>query len=149
MNQRTLTSIIRESVSSQLRCRSVKWVRPDLSEEFGEFKRVARGEGLNLSALMRAAAQAELVPLRPSDWRQLENTDSNERMTVKQFRELASRYGRDWRAIEQAICAGSELPAPIILRRADGSATLIAGNTRLMGARALGVTNPRVLEVSP
>lgn len=78
----------------------------------------------------------------PSDvWNKLENTDSNEIEfgDDKTVMNLAREYGRDIKSIINGMYSGARIPAPIILIT-DSGYYLVAGNTRLMAAKMLGVT---------
>lgn len=119
------------------------WKKPTFDSEKEEFERVADEAGIPLEELRAAFQQAPLENLTDKDWSRLENTDSWETTSLEAGRELAQKYGRDIDRIAQ----GGALPAPIVLEL-DGKLTLVAGNTRLMVARALK-DSPKVVWVKP
>ncbi len=120
------------------------WSRPLLDDEEGEFKRVFDETGIDTETLASAFKHGKLVTLSDSDWSRLENTDSYNIVNLDEARKLAGEYDRDIESILQALGAQKDLPAPIILELEDGTLTLVGGNTRLMAARALGIS-PKVL----
>ena len=126
---------------------SVKWTPPSLEEEEEELTRVADEEGLDMPALFAAAHAAKLRPLTNIDWQRLENTDSYGIQSVNEATDIAEGYGKDVDSIIGGMVHGAGIPAAIILERADGSITLVAGNARLMAAKALGQT-PDVLWIT-
>jgi hypothetical protein len=126
------------------------WVAPDLDEEYGEFERVVEeGYVSDLPDLLERAKNGKLISLNLEDprWRNMENSDSGQDLTIDEAREIAESYGRDINPIIEGIKRGDPIPAPIILELPDGSLHNIAGNTRLMVCRALGI-NPKVWWVS-
>jgi ParB-like chromosome segregation protein Spo0J len=60
---------------------------------------------------------------------------------INELNRLAHEYDRDAQAIVQAIQDGGALPAPIVLKDSKGY-YLLAGNTRIMSALALGKNIP-------
>lgn len=120
------------------------WIKPVVSTERGEFERTANSFGLNTVDMMVAADKGQLIDWPFSAWNTLENTDSFETGTETAADSLARSYGRDTTSIKHAFRTGGDLPAPIIWQRLDGSYYLVAGNTRLMIARALD-RRPKVL----
>jgi len=123
---------------------SSQWAMPSWSEEREEFERVAASDGLDVRKLRAAFDRGRLIPLSDADWSRLENTDSGPGLTSVAARRLALEYERDLDSMMDAMRDGEQLPAPIVLQKHDGSLTLVAGNTRLMVARLLGV-RPTVL----
>ena len=120
-----------------------KW--PDIEAEWGEFDRVAKRFEIDESVLMFQARNGELVDLDEDMWSNLENTDSNRFLPggLEAAHRFAAEVGRDSHNLLHKIEAGEALDAPIIMQIGD-IYHLVAGNTRLMVARAKGVT-PKVL----
>ncbi len=131
---------------------------PNLLEQRGEFLRV--GEKYSpqnpdefAHDLYLKAREAELVDLSEQVWKDLDNTDSYDIVRegwvrVNEHVEHTNKEtgsNRDWRYLKQKIEQEQELDASIILKH-DGEFHLVSGNTRLMVARALGIT-PKVLLV--
>ena len=114
---------------------------PQLARESGEFERVGKQFGIDSSVLLFQAQLGTLVELDEDTWNQLENTDSYDLSPGdwEAVDQLATMAARDWRSIRNTTI----LDAPIIMRYRDRY-HLVAGNTRLLVARALG-NIPRVL----
>lgn len=125
---------------------NLHWHKPNLEEEYNELKRVADEENISIKQLVAAANVSDVSPLTDSDWDRLENTDSNQSLSLKKFRAIAKQYNRDSVSIENALRKNVSLPAPIVLHRQEKNPTLVSGNTRLMAAKALGI-KPYVLHV--
>ncbi len=129
--------------------KEVKWIKPSIEEESGEFERVAKDLDMNVAALMGAARKGKLVDLSDKVWKSMENTDSWHNIKPGDFEtveSLARGYGRDVERIKSAYVSGGTLPAPIVVSF-DNRNTLLGGNTRLMIARAMGI-RPKILLVS-
>lgn len=114
-----------------------------VNDEMGELERTAKEEHIDLSHIVDAFEDAELVPLNDAVWSQLENTDSYEIVGPNQAKAYAEDYGKDWQPIVKAIKNGEELPPPLVLNINDRY-ILVGGNTRLMFYKAYNVT-PKVL----
>lgn len=123
------------------------WKRPLLEDESAELDRVAKDDSLDVSNLQDAFKRGELRTLSDADWQRMENTDSHDISSIEDARAIAETYGRDIESILQGLGDGTPMPAPVVLERADGSLTLVGGNTRLMAARALKLS-PKVLWMS-
>ena len=123
-----------------------KWHRPSARTERGELSRVADDEKVPLKHLLNAFKKAKLKPLHHKTWAHLQNTDSQSTKTMAKFVKTSEKYGRDWKRVAKGLTKGHSMPAPIILRRKDGSNTLVGGNTRLMGAKALKI-KPHALHI--
>jgi hypothetical protein len=123
----------------------VSFVAPDLLHEMGEFERVAEKFGIDSSVLLFQAKQGELVPLDEQVWAKLDNTDSNQFADgdMDAATHNAQEAGRNIADILSKLQAGTPLDAPIIMQYGE-MYHLVSGNTRLMAARALGIT-PTVL----
>lgn len=131
-----------------------EWTKPDLSEEGPEIYRTAMDLDIDYPTLLGAAKDGVLEDLTEEDWSDMLNCDSNDSTwTINQVVEwLNSRQvdGEDHtRDIDKLISgyeSGNRLPAPIVLFRNNAKPYLIAGNSRLLVARAKGDI-PRVLAV--
>jgi hypothetical protein len=117
---------------------------PAVFAERGELERVAEAFGVDASVLEFRAQQGRLEPLDEELWAALENTDSFaiEPGGWEAVAALSGQVGRDWETLRQRLQNGQTLDAPMILRQGE-RLHLVSGNTRLMAARAAGVT-PRV-----
>jgi hypothetical protein len=124
---------------------AVKWVTPTWSDEKDEFERYKNVFSENEWKNIFEHSSRQTQPLEDLVWRQLKNTDSYEVSSLEEAKKLAKRYGKDIDSIVSAFKSGSELPAPIVVRWEDGTYELIAGNTRLMVARATHTTPQVVL----
>lgn len=119
------------------------WLKPALDLERDEFHRTAQSFGLSTSSMLKAAQGGQLVDFPYSVWGKLENSDSFDVAGVNVADSRAKGYGRDTSSLKNAYMTGEGVPAPIVWRRQDGSYYLIAGNTRLMLAKAFGL-RPKV-----
>lgn len=115
------------------------WHPPSLKDEGGEIDRTAHELGIEHHTLHQAIARGKLIPLNDSAWTNLENTDSQKVHTLHDVVQIAKKYGKDHESILHALHNKEPLPAPIVLRKPNGSHYLISGNTRLMTAKAIGV----------
>jgi hypothetical protein len=121
---------------------AVDWVVPSLDEEYGELERIVdEGYISSIENAVDAFNHGKLKKLGLNDprWVNIENADSGQDLTLDDVREIAGGYGRDVDRILAGIRDGSKLPAPIMLELSDGSLHNVAGNTRLMVCRALGI----------
>jgi hypothetical protein len=133
------------------------FVSPEIAKEAGEIRRVAeevfgdRDAENFLSRFMEAAKTAPLTELSEDMWSQLENTDSYgippQDWSLVEEHAVAghSSNSRDWQLLKARYEQGATIEAPMVLK-ANGILHLVSGNTRLMVARALGIT-PKVLLV--
>ena len=121
---------------------------PDIEKERGEFERVASSYGVDADTLLfLAGEEGVLQDLGEDLWSKLENTDSN-RFGVGAWDEVreaseSQEVKREWKTLKEKMERGESLDAPIIAV-VEGVPHLVSGNTRLMVARALGIT-PKVL----
>jgi hypothetical protein len=123
-----------------------QWQKPSLAEEMGELERHAEESGINLDSLVSAFEKAELQELSDEDWVNMENSDSSDTTwTADQVREYLEGK-RDFQKIENGLKRGDMIPAPVVLYRAGHRPNLLAGNSRLLGCRALGM-RPTVLGI--
>jgi hypothetical protein len=133
--------------------KNIVWVKGSFISEQGEFERVAKdysGDSKesyqeNFKDLKARYARSSLFKLMDTDWRGMSNTDSWTTDTVKKMENAISRNNapRDVGRIFYQY-ASLKVSSPIALRLGNGKLELIAGNTRLMGARVLGIT-PRIV----
>jgi hypothetical protein len=121
---------------------------PNIEREEGEFDRVAKELGIETSVLMFLAQSGELVEMDEALLSKLENTDAR---TVQEgdwemVHDNSNPDGvpkRNWEGLRNKLEAGSVLDAPIIMKFGERY-HLVSGNTRLMVARAKGIS-PKVL----
>ena len=125
---------------------NVSWYKPDLSEEHEEMERTSEELGIDLQEIIDGYKNGSLEELNNDMWQMMENTDSWDIKDLEDARRYAEEYGKDIENIIDGFKKGKELPAPIVLIKDDGAPYLIAGNTRLMVARALKVV-PKVVIV--
>ena len=125
---------------------TVSWYKPLMSEEHEEMERTSEDLGIDLHEIEDEYQKGSLVELTDNIWGKMENTDSWGIESLEDARRYAEDYGKDIERIVEGFESGEELPAPIVLIKPDGVPYLVAGNTRLMVARALGVT-PKVVMV--
>ncbi len=87
-----------------------------------------------------------LVEFSEDVWQKLENTDSLQikKGSWKLVEEII-KDSRDWKRLRLQMVQGHEIKAPVAVE-VGGTLHLMSGNTRLMVARALGIT-PQVLIV--
>jgi hypothetical protein len=112
-----------------------------------EFQRVvqdlSRDEGIDISVIdvIRAFRNAEETLLPAEVWGKLENTESNQikKGEMNKVKKLAKRYRKsDPIKLAKKLISG-EYDRPLILKFGDRY-HLVAGNTRLSTAAALGIT---------
>ena len=125
---------------------NVSWYKPDLSEEHEEMERTSEELGIDLQEIIDGYKNGSLEKLNNDIWQMMENTDSWDIKDLEEARRYAEEYGKDIENIIDGFKKGKELPAPIVLIKDDGAPYLIAGNTRLMVAKALKVV-PKVVIV--
>ena len=118
-----------------------------LDKEMDEFQRVvqdlSRDEGIDISVIdvIRAFRNAEETLLPAEVWNKLENTESNQikKGEMNKVKKLAKRYRKsDPIKLAKKLIRG-EYDRPLILKFGDRY-HLVAGNTRLSTAAALGIT---------
>jgi hypothetical protein len=117
----------------------INWIKPDIESEMEEFQRTAKERGLDVEDMLKKAAKGWTQKMPNEMWSVLENTDSYTIGSMEDAEKLAAEYGKDLASINDAISKGQTLPSPIVLI-GNGLPYLIAGNTRLMVSKALGVT---------
>lgn len=132
------------------------FIFPEVNREIGEITRVAETFGKEdpeqfTKQFLEKAKTSPLIELSEEMWSQLENTDSydispNDWSSVEHHAvEGHPDQPRDWRFYKAKMESGEEVASPIIFKQGD-TLHLVAGNTRLMVARALGII-PKALLV--
>jgi hypothetical protein len=124
---------------------NVEWVVPSYEDEIGEFRRYTDLGEDDMKWVRAQFTPDRLRPLTDVIWRSLGNTDSYDVRDEAEAVNLAEKYEKDWKSIKTRLLSGGSIDAPIILVR-GGQYELVAGNTRLMMSRVLGV-QPKVLFV--
>jgi hypothetical protein len=127
-----------------------KIVRPNIKGEMDELQRavqdLSRDEDIQISVsqLVEAFENSNEETLTDEIWAELENTESNEitKDNWKAVFGIAKKYGKsDPSVLKKAIQKGT-YTRPLIMKLGDRY-ILVAGNTRLCTAAAMGV-NPKV-----
>jgi len=116
-----------------------------------EFERasqdLSRDEGIDISVkdMVKAFQRAKEVQIPREVWDKLENTESNQikKGEMKKAEEVAKKYGKTPPSVLKKALLKNEYNPPLILNFGDRY-HLVAGNTRLCTAAALGI-NPRVI----
>ena len=115
--------------------------KPNLETERGEFVRVGSAFGIDDSVLMyQAEHEGSMIKLTDDMWSQVRNTESYH-VAVDghdEAAEIALRHSRNYHAVAEQMYT-EPIDAPIIMKYGD-IYHLVSGNTRLMAARAYGVT---------
>jgi hypothetical protein len=120
-------------------------------DEMDEFERVvqdlSRNEGIDTSVddVVNAFVRAKEVTLTDDIWSKLENTESNQikKGEMKKVVDLAKKYNKTKPADLRKLLLSGDYRRPLIVKFGDRY-HLVAGNTRLCTAAALGV-KPKVL----
>jgi len=73
-------------------------------------------------------------------WSKLDNSDSFKIKNLEQAVKISDQNDKNWKSILEAIKEEKQLPLPMVLNWADDKYYLVAGNTRLMIYKALGLT---------
>lgn len=127
-----------------------KKIRPDIDGEMDEFQRISqdlkRDEDLDISVdeIVESFKNANEERLTDDIWVKLENTESNEieKGDFQSVMDIAKMYKKtNPKTLVKAIKSG-DYKRPLILNLGDRY-ILVAGNTRLCTAAAMGV-NPKV-----
>lgn len=126
--------------------KTIKWTRPRIREELGEFKRVAETFNLRILSLLLRFLFGKTEGLDDEAWINLENTDSWSTTTLESVFEAARQIGRDAPALLKNFQEGNQMQTPIVLALPDGRTHLVSGNTRLMICRALS-ERPKILKI--
>lgn len=117
------------------------WHAPSWGDESGEFDRVAKDKGIDTGRLRRAFDRASVGPVDARDFSRLQNTDANapKKPSVDDVHAMGRAYGgKDSQGVHKALSTGKSLPAPIVLHQPGKDPELVAGNTRMTMARAMG-----------
>lgn len=143
---------------------AITWIKGPFDGPTGEkreFERVALQWGgednlrENMAYLKKEYARSSPKPLLDAKWRTMANTGSWQTDSINKIIKNLKKDNvkRDVsRIVNQFIGPGEvndfngRVSCPIVLRLSDGSTELIAGNTRLSMARALGV-QPKIIEL--
>jgi hypothetical protein len=165
-----LKSLIKTTIEEFLneRVNSIKWIKPDLKTEEGEFtshflkwlKKISKVNFDNLSneqfahfwrELEITYKNAQMELLSDSDWSIMENTDSWDIHTEDElFKTLHGLGGREKQRIinhsVKPIQEGGIVETPIVAYTKNRPPYLVAGNTRLSVCRMLGIT-PMVTKI--
>ncbi|MDO8496339.1 MAG: hypothetical protein Q7S43_02830 [bacterium] len=133
------------------------FIMPIIERETGEIERVGeevfgnRNKEEFLAHFLKVAKTSSLVELSEDLWEKLENTDShdiplNDWSLVEEHAVNGNpNHPRDWQLCKKLYEEGDSIEAPIVVKKGN-LLHLVSGNTRLMVARALGLT-PKVLLV--
>lgn len=132
----------------------ITWKKDPFSIEAHEFGRITaeytpdkKDLRNNLIYLQTQYNKSRPVSLIGNDWRKLGNTDSFETNTMEEVYAALKRNNapRDVDRILRQYVSGS-VSCPIVMKFADNSLVLVAGNTRLMIARVLKI-KPKIILV--
>ena len=125
-------------------------VRPDINGEMDEFQRLSqdlmRDENIDISVdeIIKAFENSNEETLTNDVWEKLENTESNqiEKNDWESVMNVAKTYKKTNPKKLKKVIESGEYNRPLILKLGDRY-ILVAGNTRLCTAAAMGV-NPNV-----
>lgn len=126
---------------------SLRFVPPLLAKEEGELEKASEELGLSLKRLVEAFHLGELRPLSDGDWKRMNNTESWGTTSMEKVKEKSEYYERDFQSLTKAFKQNNSIEAPIVLKRQDATLYLVAGDTRLMCMRAMGI-KPSVYVIS-
>ncbi len=127
--------------------RNVEWTLPSYENEWEEFDRYGFSQE-ELNTIQEQFTQENLIVLTEDIWSRLGNTDSYDVNDEDEVVGLAKSYGKNWKSIKKIkriLNRDGKMDAPIVLLQ-EGRYELVAGNTRLMLCKVLGIT-PQVLLV--
>jgi AAA+ ATPase superfamily predicted ATPase len=119
------------------------WIKPDLEKEKAEIDRTADVFKIDSSILYEKLKNAKLVPLNNNLWKKMKNTDSWNINNIEKAEKLSKLYDRNIDEIINGFKNNQSIPAPIVVI-SKGIPYLVAGNTRLMAARAMKI-RPMIL----
>jgi len=125
--------------------------KESINNEIDEIQRasqdLSRNEGIEVSVdkLVKLFHNADEVILNDDVWKKLENTESNEIMKgeMKKVEDIAKKYNKTPPSKLKKALLKNEYDRPLIIKFGDRY-HLVAGNTRLSTAAALGF-RPNVL----
>lgn len=135
----------------------IKWVKVNFAVEKDQFEKICNqltGKQTdaewekNYAKLQTFYKNSAVLPLKPSTWNSLGNTDANKKMTMEQIQRSIQTNKltdgpRDIYGAVQEITSGS-VRAPIILSY-RGKSSLVDGNVRLMACRLLDISPSAVI----
>jgi hypothetical protein len=100
---------------------------------------------ISVDEILRAFQKSKEVTLEKDIWSQLENTESNKikKGDIKKVIALAKKYNKQSPLELKKVLLSGDYRRPLILKFKDRY-HLVAGNTRLCTAAALGI-KPKVL----
>ena len=110
-----------------------------VTKEMEEIERTSDEFNVPFGDVQYAFETGKETILSDNVWSKLENTDSYGVQNLEQAVELANKYKKDWKSIINAIQNEKQLPMPMVLNYGEDKYYLVAGNTRLMIYRALGL----------
>lgn len=124
--------------------------RPDIENEMDEIQRasqdLSRDEGIDISVeqIVKAFEKSEEETLSDDIWEKLENTESNEieKGDFSSVLDIAKKYNKTNPKKLVNVLKSGDYERPLILNF-DDRYILVAGNTRLSTASAMGL-NPKV-----
>ena len=131
------------------------FIMPVVEREAGEIARVGeevfgdKNARQFIKRFLEVAKTSPLIELSEDLWEKLENTDSYDippndwSLVEKHAVEGHPDHPRDWQFYKKFYEEGGSVEAPMVVKKGN-LLHLVSGNTRLMVARALGVT-PKVL----
>lgn len=126
------------------------WIKPELYVEEGELDRVAKvfyppaflaEHAQALTGVLQERFNATTPQLLSNEiWWKLQNTDSHD-VRVGHIEDVKEIIGtiRDWENIKTNFEKGSTMEMPIIAKFPDGVYHTVAGNTRIVVSKALGI----------
>lgn len=138
---------ITESILSNIKDKILYNIEGEIEEIERTVMELNQTEGLGISVkdVVESFMESEETTLTREVWNKLENTESNEikKGDFDSVYDIASMYGKtDPKELQLSIESG-EYKRPLILNFND-KYYLVAGNTRLMTAAAMGI-EPNVL----
>ena len=120
----------------------VRWTMPNIMKEREELARTAKALNINQKQLMQAVRNGRLVALDNGTWAKMQNTQSRDiqqgKAGVQAVMQMGKENDRDAGSIFQGFQTGGDMPASIVLMN-KGTPYLVAGNTRLAAAKAMGI----------
>lgn len=122
------------------------WIKPFITDEVEELTLTSEILEIDEKKLISVFNNGKLIQLTTDIWNKLENTDSSEmeQDDYNSLKKYSNEYNRDYNRIISGIKQSQNLPAPIVLHLKDENRYyLVAGNTRLMVCRVLGI-QPKV-----
>jgi hypothetical protein len=135
------------------------WYKDAFNNEVGEFERVVDDLTANRKSdaewdmmfgkLKKSYSIASIKNLNDNIWSKIKNTDSWQATTINKVNKAISNNSKSsgnrdiYKVLKEVL--GTRVRCPIVLDYAS-TYTLIAGNTRLMACRLIGIT-PKVIFV--